>query len=83
MALGFELQVIGAVVLGGTNIFGGEGSYAGTVLGAFFLYFTAEVLIYAGVSPYFQEVIVGAVIIVVIGLDCGWHRRQKRLEELA
>ncbi|MBU6401253.1 MAG: ABC transporter permease [Verrucomicrobia bacterium] len=83
MALGFELQVIGAVVLGGTNIFGGEGCFAGTVLGAFFLYFILEVLIYAGVSPYFQEVITGALIIGVIGLDCALHRSRKWLEELA
>ena len=83
MGLGFELQVIAAVGLGGTNIFGGEGSFAGTLLGAFFLYFTAELLTYAGVSPYFQEAIAGAIIISVIGLDCALHRRRKLLEELA
>ncbi len=83
LALSFELQVIGAVVLGGTNIFGGEGSFAGTVLGAFFLYFTAQVLTYAGVNPYFQEAVTGAIIIGVIGLDCALHRRRKLLEELA
>jgi ribose/xylose/arabinose/galactoside ABC-type transport system permease subunit len=83
IALGFELQVIGAVVLGGTNIFGGEGSYVGTVLGAFFLYFISQVLTYAGASPYAQDAIAGAVIVVVIGLDCALHRRRKLLEELA
>jgi rhamnose transport system permease protein len=83
MALGFELQVIGAVILGGTNIFGGEGSYAGTVLGAFFLYLILQVLIYAGASAYFQEAITGAIIIGVIGLDCALHRKRKLLEELA
>jgi ribose/xylose/arabinose/galactoside ABC-type transport system permease subunit len=83
IALGFELQVIGAVILGGTNIFGGEGSYAGTALGALFLYLVAEVLVYAGASPYFQDAITGALIIVVIGMDCALHRRRKLLEELA
>ncbi|MBM3837064.1 MAG: ABC transporter permease [Verrucomicrobia bacterium] len=83
MALGFELQVIGAVVLGGTNIFGGEGSYAGTLLGAIFLYLILELLIYAGVSPYFQELIAGAIIVAVIGLDCALHRKEKLLAELA
>jgi len=83
MALGFELQVIGAVILGGTNIFGGEGGYAGTVLGALFLYFTAQVMTYAGISPYFQDAIAGAVIIGVIGMDCALHRKEKLLEELA
>lgn len=83
IALGFELSVIGAVVLGGTNIFGGEGSYAGTVLGAFFLHFVGEALIFANVSAYWQEVVTGAVILAVIGLDCGMHRRRKLMEELA
>jgi ribose/xylose/arabinose/galactoside ABC-type transport system permease subunit len=83
MARGFELQVIGAVILGGTNIFGGEGSYAGTVLGATFLYFTSQVMTYAGVSPYFHDAITGALIIGVIGMDCALHRKQKLLEELA
>jgi rhamnose transport system permease protein len=83
MALGFELQVIGAVVLGGTNIFGGEGSFWGTVLGALFLYLTGELLIYAGVSAYFQEAITGALIITVIGMDCLLHRKERMLEEIA
>jgi simple sugar transport system permease protein len=83
MALGFELAVIGAVILGGTNIFGGEGSFAGTALGALFLYLTAQVLTYAGVNPYFQDAITGAVILAVFGLDCAWHRKEKLLEELA
>lgn len=83
MALGFELQVIGAVVLGGTNIFGGEGSFLGTVLGAFFLYFVAQGLVYANVSAYFQDAVAGALIVGVIGLDCLLHRRRKLLEELA
>jgi ribose/xylose/arabinose/galactoside ABC-type transport system permease subunit len=83
LALGFELHVIGAVVLGGTNIFGGEGNFLGTVLSAFFLYFVSQVLVYANVSAYFQEAIAGAIIVGVIGLDCALHRRRKLLEELA
>ncbi len=83
MLVGFELHIVGAVVLGGTNIFGGEGSFGGTILGAFFLYFISQALTYAGASAYFQEAITGAVILAVIGLDCAIHRRQKQLDELA
>ena len=83
MLVGFELHIVGAVVLGGTNIFGGEGSFGGTILGAFFLYFISQALTYAGASAYFQEAITGAVILTVIGIDCAMHRRQKQLEELA
>lgn len=82
MALGFELQVIAAVVLGGTNIFGGEGSYAGTLLGAFFLYFVSQALTYADLSVYHREAFQGAVILAVIGIDCALHRKTQRMEEL-
>jgi ribose/xylose/arabinose/galactoside ABC-type transport system permease subunit len=83
MALGFELQVIASVILGGTNIFGGEGSYLGTVLGALFLYLTSQVLIYAGASAYIQDALSGAIILAVIGIDCALHRKAKLMEELA
>lgn len=83
MALGFELQVIAAVILGGTNIFGGEGSYLGTLLGAIFLYLVGHVLIYANASAYLQEAITGAIILVIIGVDCALHRPAKLMEELA
>lgn len=82
MALGFELQVIAAVILGGTNIFGGEGSYLGTLLGVLFLYLISQVLIYAGASAYLQDALTGAIILVIIGADCALHRRVKRMEEL-
>ena len=82
MALGFELEVIAAVVLGGANIFGGEGSVLGTVLGALFLYLVGQSMIYAGVSEYWRTAIQGAVILIVIGLDCGLKRAHQRQEEL-
>ena len=83
MALGFELQVIAAVILGGTNIFGGEGSYLGTLLGTFFLYFISQILVYAGASAYLQDAITGGIILVIIGVDCALHRPRKLMEELA
>jgi len=83
MALGFELQVIAAVILGGTNIFGGEGSYVGTLLGALFLYLVSQLLIYAGASAYLQDAISGAIILAIIGIDCALHRHAKLMEELA
>ncbi len=78
----FELDVIGAIVLGGTNIFGGEGSVWGTILGACLLYEVGELLVYAGVNPYYQDVIRGGVILLVIGIDCALHRQRKQMEEL-
>ena len=82
MLIGFELRAIGGVVLGGTNIFGGEGSFLGTVLGVTFLYWVEQGLIYADISEYWRTAIHGAVLLTIIGLDCALHRRQHRLEEL-
>jgi ribose transport system permease protein len=82
MGKDFELDVIGAVVVGGTNIFGGEGSYFGTVLGAFLLYLIGQALVYAGVGEYYRRAIQGGVIIAVIAVDCALNRRRKLLEEL-
>jgi simple sugar transport system permease protein len=83
MALGFELQVIAAVILGGTNIFGGEGSYLGTLLGALFLYLISQVLVYAGANAYLQDALTGAIILLIIGVDCALHRPVKLIEELS
>lgn len=82
MARNFELDVIGAVVLGGTNIFGGEGSYLGTALGGCFLYLIGQTMFYAGVGEDWRTAVQGAVIVSVIGIDCLIHRRRNRLEEL-
>lgn len=82
IARNFELDVIGGVVLGGTNIFGGEGSYLGTILGGLFLYLIGQSMIYAGISEYWRTAVQGAAILAVIGIDCALHRKRKRLEEL-
>ncbi len=82
MALGFELSVIAAVVLGGTNIFGGEGSFLGTLLGVLFLYLARQTLIYAFDDPHARQAVEGALILGVIGFDCVLHRTEHRMEEL-
>ena len=82
MALGFELSVIAAVVLGGTNIFGGEGSFLGTVLGVLFLYLARQALIYALDDVHARQAFEGALILGVIGFDCALHRGEHRMEEL-
>ena len=82
MALGFELSVVAGVVLGGTNIFGGEGSFLGVLLGVWFLYLARQALIYAFDDPHARQAIEGALILAVIGFDCMLHRAAKRMEEL-
>ena len=82
LARGFELEVIGGTVLGGTNIFGGEGCIPGTVLGVLFLYLVGQSLVLTGVSEYWRTALQGAVILGVIGIDCYTHRRRKLMDEL-
>jgi hypothetical protein len=80
--LGFEFNVIAAVVLGGTSIFGGEGSYVGTALGALFLYLIGPAMLYAGVNEYWRTAVQGGAILAVISIDCALNRKRKLIEEL-
>ena len=61
--LGFELDAIAAVIIGGTAMAGGRGSIWGTVVGVFMLQIIQNMLNMAGLSPYLQGVVKGIVII--------------------
>lgn len=74
-ASGFELQVIAAVVIGGTNIFGGSGSILGTVLGALLLGNIGNYLAVSGLSEFWQRVVQGSIILVAIVVDALISRR--------
>jgi rhamnose transport system permease protein len=78
-ASGFELQVIAAVVIGGTNIFGGTGSVLGTVLGALLLGVIGNYLAISGLSEFWQLVIQGAIILAAIITDALINRRLERV----
>lgn len=75
MGEGMELQSIGAVVLGGTNLFGGEGTVVGTVIGALIMGVLGNGLNLLNVSAFWQRVIMGLVIITVVVFD-QWRRRR-------
>ncbi len=64
--IGFELDAIAAVVLGGTSIAGGRGSVIGTLLGALLLGVLNNGLNMVGVNPYVQTVVKGAIILGAI-----------------
>ncbi len=61
--LGFEMDAIAAVIIGGTAMAGGRGTVWGTVIGCFMLQIIQNMLNMAGISPYLQGVIKGMVII--------------------
>jgi ribose transport system permease protein len=65
----YELQVIAAVVVGGTSLSGGEGRIFGTLIGAMIIAVIQNGLNMAGVTPYEQMVIFGALIFAAAFLD--------------
>jgi len=73
---GYELTAIGAVIIGGASMNGGEGSVIGTLLGATLLGLINNGLIQLGVSSYWQQVFSGSIIILAVALDT-WRRRSK------
>jgi ribose transport system permease protein len=66
---GLELEAIATTVIGGTNLFGGEGSISGTILGAAILAILANVLNLAGVTPFTQQIVKGALIIAAVFVE--------------
>jgi ribose transport system permease protein len=66
--IGFELDAIAAVVLGGTSILGGRGSIVGTLIGAVTLGVLNNGLNLMSVSPYTQKILKGGVILIAIYL---------------
>lgn len=78
-ALGFELDVVAACVIGGVSIAGGIGSVGGAVLGALFLGVVKNALPVAGISPFWQLAISGAAIILAVAFNARSERRRGRV----
>jgi ribose transport system permease protein len=68
-ALGEELDVIAAVVIGGGSLSGGSGSMLGSMIGAFLMTVLANGCTLLGVPNYVQEIAVGAIIVVAVAVD--------------
>ena len=75
MANGQELNSIAAVVIGGTNLFGGEGGVLGSLIGALIMGVLGNGLNLLNVSAFWQRIIQGMVIILVVVFD-QWRRRR-------
>jgi ribose/xylose/arabinose/galactoside ABC-type transport system permease subunit len=68
-ALGYELTAIAAVIVGGASLGGGRGRMGGTIVGVFLLGVVANALNLFGVSPFWQPVATGLILIIAVALD--------------
>jgi ribose/xylose/arabinose/galactoside ABC-type transport system permease subunit len=75
VAVGLELNVIAAVVIGGGSLSGGEGSTLGTLVGALLMTTIASGCTQMGLPNWVQEIITGAIIVVAVAVDRLRHRR--------
>jgi len=66
---GYELRVIASVVIGGTSLFGGLGGVGGTIVGALLIGVLINGLVIMNVSAYYQQVVIGIIIVLAVGFD--------------
>lgn len=74
---GYELTVIAAVVIGGTSLFGGEGRVTGTLVGAMLIGVLSNGLVLLNVSPYWQPIIIGLIVVFSVFFDQLVKRRRR------
>ncbi|MEX2302253.1 MAG: ABC transporter permease [Bryobacterales bacterium] len=73
--MAYELQVIAAVVIGGGSLTGGEGSVMGTLIGAFIMGLLSNGSDLLGISPFVQQALIGAIVILAVAIDEARKRR--------
>jgi ribose/xylose/arabinose/galactoside ABC-type transport system permease subunit/formylglycine-generating enzyme required for sulfatase activity len=65
----WELWAIAATVIGGTSLFGGEGSILGVIIGAAIMSVMKNGLVFAGISSYYHDPILGCVLVIAVTYD--------------
>jgi ribose transport system permease protein len=76
---GFTFQVIAAVIIGGTSLFGGVGTIGGTALGSILFAVINDVLALTNINPQWENVVTGAVLAVAVAVDQLRRRRRFRI----
>ncbi|EFA46841.1 conserved domain protein [Yersinia pestis KIM D27] len=66
LSIGFELDVIAAVVVGGASLAGGHGNVVNTIIGVFILSIISNLMNLMNISGYNQQVVKGVIIIIAV-----------------
>ena len=74
----YQLDAVAACVIGGVNMAGGEGKVYNALLGALLIGFLRNALNLIGLHPYYQNLIVGVLIIAIVAFSM--QRRHRKLE---
>ena len=74
--MGMELDAIAAAVIGGTSLFGGEGSVLGVLIGAMIMGVIRNGLVLMQVSSYWQKLIIGSIIVIAAIIDVMRKRKK-------
>ncbi|NLE20948.1 MAG: ABC transporter permease [Clostridiales bacterium] len=69
VGVGYEMQTIAAVVIGGTSLQGGRGTIIGTALGALFMTTVANGMTLIRISPFWQQLVLGVVLLAACSMD--------------
>jgi hypothetical protein len=75
--INYELDAIAATVIGGTSLMGGDGTLAGTLVGALIMGVLRNGLNLLGVSSFLQQIVIGAVIVVAVLIDTVLKRKNR------
>jgi ribose transport system permease protein len=75
VAVGLELDVIAAVVIGGASLSGGQGTIFGSLIGALIMTIIRSGCTQMGLANWIQEIVTGAIIIIAVALDRLRHRK--------
>jgi ribose/xylose/arabinose/galactoside ABC-type transport system permease subunit len=77
VAVGLELDVIAAVVIGGGSLSGGQGTIFGSLIGALIMTIIRSGCTQMGLANWIQEIVTGAIIIIAVALDRLRHRKSE------
>jgi ribose transport system permease protein len=78
IGIGYELKAIAAAVIGGTSLYGGIGTVLGTIIGATLMALIDNLLVLARVEPWWNEVVIGVVIVLAVTIDMISTKRRMR-----